>query len=331
MLSNMKFATFFVAWAMLCGRQVLAADNLDNSMHVDKPADSSFATNGRQLLQGFEPVAPWNFGEHALDQCNNPVTTIDNIASSLTTDQFRIPPRKFDGTCFSPTLGYCIGDCVRVEIRGRGSSGRSPAINVIAGGALPDPKTTGHKLCSSVAERTNFPVGWDFTHAGKCGKGDRGSIGDTKSVGVWHNCLVHDVCVWARCTEDDTVAGGAKPITDKDGGDDPLCGLSYDHAQVDWFHANNPLAGKCTSDSTCPKHWNCVALTCKIEGSAPGAFCANDSDCRGYCQFSGGRPKCFDGKKGDTCKKNHECKLSPQKRCKKRKTLGITHVRGKCV
>lgn len=74
---------------------------------------------------------------------------------------------------------------------------QAAGVNIIVGSSLPDPGN-----CSSVAIDTNDPPGsWDFSYAGACGKGDSGE-------GYWHNCFVHDVCVWARCTDNGLIAGG---------------------------------------------------------------------------------------------------------------------------
>lgn len=121
----------------------------------------------------------FNFGDHAVDQCSNPIATVTNSGALNV-----FPPRDANGNCPN---ALCLGDCVTVIVDGGGSLGNSPPINIIIGDDLPDPGD-----CSTVAAEQNSPPGWDFTHNGMCGKGESGD-------GYWNNCFVHDVCVWARC------------------------------------------------------------------------------------------------------------------------------------
>lgn len=249
--------------------------------------------------------AQFGFGDHVFNQCSNPVATVSN-ANNVEV----FPLRNADGSC---SHSVCVGDCVRVIVDT--GSGNAPPVNVIVGGTLPDPGD-----CSPIAVNTNEPAGsWDFSHAGSCGKGKSGE-------GTYRNCLVHDTCVWARCTSDSLIAGG---FGINKGNTDQFCGLSFRHAINDYLVAN---VISCAADSNCPDHTYCQSLKCwdgtegdncgkdsDCQGSlvcsgpgvntckAPkgeGGSCTSDSDCLGYCQML----RCWDGSKGDKCGKDSDCK-----------------------
>ena len=250
----------------------------------------------------------FGFGPHAVHQCDNPIATVSNSAGTFGL-QNTILPRDSDGTCRSQK-GYCIGDCVTVVAK-EDDGKQAAGINVYAGFTLPDPGN-----CSDIAIDTNDPPGsWDFTHAGRCGKGASGD-------GYWHNCFVHDVCVWARCTSDELIAGGLSVIGDG-GIDDAFCGKAFDDARKDWVYAN--LIIECLSDSMCPEGTDCKVGTCRRLGLPEGSPCVTDADCDGHCQLL----KCWDGSEGDRCREDSDCEgdltcygLNPNRRCKQQKGEG---------
>jgi len=162
----------------------------------------------------------------------------------------------------------------------------SAGVNIVAGSHLPDPGN-----CSAIAAGTNVPPGWDFSHAGACGKGDSGQ-------GRWHNCFVHDVCVWARCTDDALRAGG---VGSNGGGSDEFCGQAFDDSQVDWLAAHVPIA--CLADSMCPAGTHCAFGVCTVNGLPEGSPCVTDTDREGYCQLL----QCWDGSPGDKCSHDSDC------------------------
>ena len=243
------------------------------------------------LGAAFAPLAlgNLNFGDHATDQCDTPIATITNQPGLNV-----FPPRSDNGICDDPQ-GICLGDCVRVIVNAGGSKGTSLPINVIVGGALPDPGD-----CSPIAAQRNEPVGWDFTHTGMCGQANHGE-------GYWHNCLVHDVCVWARCTDDEAIPGGFSIGLDglqvEIGGgiNDEFCGFSFEHAMMDFIYANSPVL-TCLSDLHCPDPMICRLTECTFSKAA-GEYCDQDGDCQGYCEML----RCWDGKEGDRCGKNSDC------------------------
>lgn len=251
-------------------------------------ADGDDAGIAATTLALAEDGLDFNFGAHAVDQCARPVATISNTAGSMTHDNL-ILFREPDGSCRSKR-GYCVGDCVRVEIKADGGK-VSRGINVIAGLNLPNPSN-----CSEVAVKTNYPgASWDFTAAGACGKGARGN-------GIWHNCLVHDVCVWARCTDHGLIAGlNPGDLFTKHPRDDQFCGKAFADASKDFILANVPLS--CLSDRMCPEGTDCKMGACLQRGLPEGSPCVTDSDCEGYCQLL----KCYDGSKGDRCRDKSDC------------------------
>lgn len=251
----------------------------------------------------------FNFGDHAVDQCSNPIATVTNDDSLNV-----FPPRDSNGNC-QDERGICLGDCVTVIVNGGSDKGQSPPLNVVVGADLPDPGD-----CSVVAAQENSPPGWDFTHNGMCGKGHSGE-------GYWQNCFVHDVCVSARCTDPGAIPGGASlPVVGLTGGkDDEFCGHAYEDAKMDWRKANANLIG-CGADNGCPDPMTCRLGKCSYP-RPEGDYCDDDDDCEGYCSFlrcrSGdeGDPcesdsdcdgycellKCYDGSQGDRCGKDSDC------------------------
>lgn len=222
----------------------------------------------------------FNFGPHAIDLCSNPVAEITNMKADA--QNLRIPPRNNDGSCSDE---FCAGDCVSIVINAGGQKGKSNTINVIAGGNLPDPGN-----CSDIAIDKNDPPGsWDFTGNGACGKGTVGN-------GFWKNCLVHDTCVWARCTDDTLVSGGILP----DGGiSDEYCGFSFEHAIQDYIYSRG---GECVNDAQCTSPLTCLLTRC-VTPQDEGEYCEFDRDCKGYCELF----QCFDGSSGDPCNKDSDC------------------------
>ena len=233
-----------------------------------------------------EADADFHYGPHAVDQCDNPIATVTNSSGTFGAAN-TIFHRDSNGVCRSEK-GYCLGDCVTVVVKD-GNGDLSAGINIIAGSNLPDPGT-----CSDIAIDTNDPPGsWDFSNAGACGKGNSGR-------GRWHNCFVHDVCVWARCTDDNLIAGGLR-INGPGGIDDRFCGKAFDDARKDYVYANILIS--CINDDDCPEGTDCIAGNCRQKKLSEGSTCYTDSDCEGYCQLL----KCYDGSEGDMCAKNSDC------------------------
>ena len=257
------------------------------SLQTMKLALFSLATIAAAFRPGHvaaQTTTDFKFGAHAVDQCSDPVATVTN------SDVLNVfPTRDDDGVC-RDERGICFGDCVTVVIDA-GSKGQSPPINVRVGLGLQDPGN-----CSPIAEKENSPKGWDFTWNGKCGKGNSG-------VGFWQNCFVHDICVWARCTDDDAVPGGisidAFGVTG--GQDDEFCGKAYLDAKEDWRKANAPIIG-CATDAACPDPMTCRVGKC-IFPRPDGDYCDDDDDCEGYCSFL----RCRSGREGDFCDKDSDC------------------------
>lgn len=219
-----------------------------------------------------------NFGPHAVDQCSNPVKTLTNKDHGNAKD-LRIPPRDTDGSCNSD---ICVGDCVAIEVDS--GVGKAAAINVIAGGNLPDPGN-----CSDIAINTNKPSGsWDFTATGACGKGSAGN-------GIWKNCLVHDVCVWARCTDDDLKAGGLA------GRNDRFCGQSWKDSKEDISLAHG-VTIECYANGNCAPPLTCLLGYC-IFPRTEGRYCDSDAQCLGYCELL----RCRGGNLNDICGKDSDC------------------------
>jgi hypothetical protein len=282
------------------------------SNEVDYHTNSTYDSNEYALRdEGLRKIVEvtvmstnsFNFGTHARHQCNNPVKTLTNKDSNA--QDLRIPPRRSNGSC---SKDICIGDCVAIVVNAGSDKGKSHAINVIAGGDLPDPGN-----CSDKAEERNDPPGWDFTANGACGKGADGN-------GFWKNCLVHDTCVWARCRDDKSVPGG---IGINGGKTDEYCGRSFKHAREDYAYSHGFLP-ECWSNSQCADPLTCLLQFC-ISPQPEGSYCDSDNDCLGYCHLF----KCYDGSKNDMCGKDSDCKsdLSCQfynglKKCRPKKKYG---------
>ena len=228
-------------------------------------------------------VDDFKFGDHAVHQCGDPIATVTN------TDKLNLyQPRDPDTNECQSDTGICVGDCVAVVIDAGGGLGTSQPLNVIIGAALPNPGD-----CSSQAEERNSPPGWDFSYTGMCGKGKSGD-------GYWQNCLVHDVCVWARCTDHDAIPGGVTFFTEG-GSLDKYCGEAFDDGRTDWRKSNGWHIG-CGADTGCPDPMTCSLGKC-IYPRPEGDYCDDDDDCQGYCSFF----RCRSGNEGDMCDKDSDC------------------------
>jgi hypothetical protein len=304
--SSRHLALSILAVLALAGCAVDTADPSSRDASLRDGQGNSGLGTAELALAG--AADDFNFGPHAVDQCVNPIATVSNSEGSFGA-QDTILDRGTDGICRSEK-GYCVGDCVRVVVKADGGR-QSRGINVIVASNLPDPGN-----CSDVAIDTNDPPGsWDFTHAGACGKGASGD-------GYWHNCFVHDVCVWARCTDDDLIAGGLS-IRGTGGIDDQYCGKAFDDARKDFVFAHIPVS--CLSDAMCPEGTDCKAGTCRQRGLPEGSACYTDADCDGYCQLL----RCYDGSEGDRCGEDADCQgdltcigARPNGTCKRPKAEG---------
>lgn len=265
----------------------------------------------RLLTKNVSSMCRFDFGPHYLDQCDNPVAEVTNY---LTVQKLEIPVLNSDGSCTSPVLGYCVGSCVTVRVRADEEKISRP-VNVIVGEELPNPGT-----CSSVAVNTNWPKKeWDFSATGKCGQGGDVLEG-IPAIGYWNGCFVHDVCVWARCTANDLVAGGTEvnaitkglfdpilglldlpDLPDRSGEEDLMCGFAYQAASND-FSTGNVEGRFCLNDDFCGSGLNCVLGACRV-GRPRGSLCANDSDCIDYCE----KLYCYDGRRDDPCGTTADC------------------------
>ncbi|KAJ9453572.1 putative tenascin-X isoform X1 [Diplonema papillatum] len=127
-----------------------------------------------------------------------------------------------------------------------------------------------------------------------CGQGNAGQ-------GMWHNCFVHDACVWARCTDDNLIPEGVRVLNDAAGVDDEFCGQAFGNARVDWIFAN--ALPSCLADASCPTGTNCIMGACMQIAQPEGSTCTVDTDCTGYCQVL----QCWDGSSGDKCGKDSDC------------------------
>ena len=129
------------------------------SNEVDYHTNSTYDSNEYALRdEGLRKIVEvtvmstnnFNFGTHARHQCNNPVKTLTNKDSNA--QDLRIPPRRSNGSC---SKDICIGDCVAIVVNAGSDKGKSHAINVIAGGDLPDPGN-----CSDKAEERIYEIPW---------------------------------------------------------------------------------------------------------------------------------------------------------------------------
>lgn len=255
-------------------------DRQGTTWHEENGAVNSDASHTDPNLSS---TLNFNFGDYVMDFCDDPVMTLTNQVYSNNAPQprSRIPPRNPDGTCSDDML--CIGDCVAVIVTYAGGEedrfeSSSRPINVVAGMDLPNPGT-----CSDEAVDRNYPPGsWDFSSVGSCGKGIDGH-------GYWKNCLVHDVCVWARCHDNGLVPGGIGLLGRGGGESDAFCGLAFQHAKWDWLYSHS-LLPECWFDSSyCVSPLTCWLGLC-IRRRKGGSYCINDENCEGYCHFF----KCYD-------------------------------------
>ncbi|KAJ9446349.1 hypothetical protein DIPPA_12701 [Diplonema papillatum] len=220
-------------------------------------------------------VTDFRFGDYAVDQCSNPVKTVTNTGGASGVRN-TLMQRDSSGVCRS-VRGYCVGDCVTVVVTSTGGL-QSRGINVIVGGNLPDTAGCGN----------------NFESSGSCGGGKQGN-------GFWHNCLIHDVCGWARCDDPGAIVGGIIPGAG--GTDDEFCGKSFDDGVVDYLHAHG--LPSCTADDKCPSGTDCILGLCRQQDLPEGSLCAVDADCKGYCHLL----QCYDGSNGDSCNSNSDCQL----------------------